>query len=57
VLKTFSDRLIALGYDKIIIDPDKENDRAISAYRKAGFVPIENSNADDILLMQYQTKQ
>lgn len=56
VLKTFANRLMDLGYEKIIIDPDKENERAIRAYKKAGFVPMKNSKADDILLMQYQTK-
>ena len=56
VLATFVERLQALGYATIIIDPDASNNRAIRAYKKAGFRVIEElkNKTGDVLLMAHQ---
>ncbi len=54
-LKKFVAILLELGHDTIIIDPDPENARAIRAYEKAGFRPVEayNRQVTDCLIMAY----
>ena len=55
-LKAFVDILRSLGHSTIIIDPDPDNARAIRAYEKAGFRPVEayNRNTTDCLIMAHQ---
>lgn len=55
-LQKFTESLRSEGYDTIVIDPDRNNIRAVRAYHKAGFQPITNllDKTGDILLMQYQ---
>jgi aminoglycoside 6'-N-acetyltransferase len=36
-IQVFSDRLLACGTPRVVIDPDPANTRAIRAYEKAGF--------------------
>lgn len=56
VLSAFVDRLVPLGYETIIIDPDPGNKRAVRAYEKAGFERIEafNRNTTDCVILQYK---
>ena len=44
ILRQFSDDLLAKGATRLIIDPASSNDRAISAFRKAGFEIYETRN-------------
>jgi aminoglycoside 6'-N-acetyltransferase len=37
-IRAFTERLLANGTSRVVIDPDPENARAIRAYEKAGFV-------------------
>lgn len=37
-IRTFTERLLAKGTPRVVIDPDPGNKRAIRAYEKAGFV-------------------
>jgi aminoglycoside 6'-N-acetyltransferase len=37
-IRSFAERLLALGTPRVVIDPDPANARAIRAYAKAGFV-------------------
>lgn len=55
VLKAFAKRLVEQGHEKIIIDPDCRNKRAVRAYEKAGFRAIEAllGKTGDTLLMQF----
>ncbi len=55
VLTAFVRKLQADGYEKIIIDPDPRNRRAIRAYEKAGFEPVRELEglSEDTLIMQY----
>lgn len=59
VLKKFVAILKELGHETIIIDPDPDNARAIRAYEKAGFRPVEayNRQTKDCLIMAYQNLQ
>lgn len=56
VLGSFVDKLSSEGFEKIIIDPDPANTRAVRAYEKAGFVPLKEykKSQGGILLMQYK---
>ena len=49
VLKAFTQRLRAEGYETILIDPDITNRRAVRAYEKAGFRPliVSRESSDD----------
>jgi aminoglycoside 6'-N-acetyltransferase len=55
VLRAFVRKLRRDGYDRIIIDPDPANLRAVRAYRKAGFREIVDllGRTDDSLLMEH----
>jgi aminoglycoside 6'-N-acetyltransferase len=55
VLRAFVRNLRRDGYDRIIIDPDPANLRAVRAYRKAGFREIADllGRTDDSLLMEH----
>ena len=55
VLKAFTNQLLSEGFDNIIIDPDYRNSRAVRAYEKAGFRPIDTllGKTGDTLLMQF----
>jgi aminoglycoside 6'-N-acetyltransferase len=50
IIKHFSAKLFGEGATRLIIDPDKTNAHAISAYLKAGFTPYDEYEGD--LLMQ-----
>jgi aminoglycoside 6'-N-acetyltransferase len=54
VLRQFGDDLLAKGAARLIIDPISSNDRAISAYRKAGFEILETR--DGVTLMSRNPK-
>lgn len=58
-LAKFVRMLIGNGYRTIIIDPDPGNTRAVRAYQKAGFRPIERLEGkySDVLLMQYDLNE
>ncbi|MGN6209564.1 GNAT family N-acetyltransferase [Asticcacaulis sp.] len=49
ILRQFSDDLLARGATRLVIDPASSNDRAISAFRKAGFEIYETR--DGVTLM------
>jgi len=44
ILRQFGDDLLAKGATRLVIDPGSHNDRALSAYRKAGFESLETRN-------------
>ena len=54
ILRQFGDILLAKGATRLVIDPDSSNDRAISAYRKAGFEILETRG--DVTLMSRNPK-
>lgn len=58
-LREFARARVEDGYRTIIIDPDPGNDRAIRAYEKAGFRPIERLRGKyaDVHLMQYELNE
>jgi aminoglycoside 6'-N-acetyltransferase len=41
ILKHFAAKLFSEGATRLVIDPDKENARAIACYLKAGFLPYD----------------
>jgi aminoglycoside 6'-N-acetyltransferase len=50
IVKHFAAKLFAEGATRLVIDPDKNNGRAIVAYMKAGFTPYAEFEGD--LLME-----
>jgi aminoglycoside 6'-N-acetyltransferase len=50
IVKAFAQKLFAEGATRLVIDPDKNNARAIAAYIKAGFTPYAEADGD--LLME-----
>ena len=54
-LAAFIAGLRNLGYNTIIIDPDRNNKRAVRAYMKAGFRPVPHLDGQtgDVLIMQH----
>jgi aminoglycoside 6'-N-acetyltransferase len=50
IVKHFAAKLFAEGATRLVIDPDKNNARAIAAYMKAGFTPYAEFEGD--LLME-----
>ena len=54
ILRQFGDELLAKGATRLVIDPSGSNDRAISAYRKAGFEIYETR--DGVTLMSRNPK-
>jgi aminoglycoside 6'-N-acetyltransferase len=50
IVKHFAAKLFAEGATRLVIDPDKSNQRAIAAYKKAGFTPFDEVDGD--LLME-----
>ena len=58
-LAAFVAYLRGLGHETIIIDPDPANARAVRAYSKAGFRPVErllDRTGDDVRIMQFDPK-
>ncbi len=55
VLQAFVQKLRAEGFDRIVIDPDPANKRAVRAYSKAGFREIGDlsGKTDGCLLMEF----
>lgn len=53
MVRQFTDQLLAEGAPRVIIDPHPENERAIRAYRKAGFLEIDRRTSPygDVVLM------
>lgn len=51
----FTRKLFEDGHRTIIIDPDRDNTRAVRAYTKAGFrsLPHLEGRTGDVLIMQY----
>jgi aminoglycoside 6'-N-acetyltransferase len=54
ILRQFGDDLLARGATRLVIDSNSANDRAISAYRKAGFEIFETR--DGVVLMSRSPK-
>lgn len=54
ILKQFGDDLLAKGATRLVVDPASSNDRAISAFRKAGF-DIDETR-DGVTLMSRSPK-
>jgi aminoglycoside 6'-N-acetyltransferase len=54
ILRQFGDDLLARGATRLVIDPASSNDRAISAFRKAGFEIYETR--DGVTLMSRSPK-
>jgi aminoglycoside 6'-N-acetyltransferase len=50
IVRAFSHKLFAEGATRLVIDPDKRNERAIACYTKAGFRPFGEHEGD--LLME-----
>jgi aminoglycoside 6'-N-acetyltransferase len=50
VVKSFAAKLFAEGATRLVIDPDKQNTRAIACYSKAGFTAFAEHESD--LLME-----
>jgi aminoglycoside 6'-N-acetyltransferase len=50
IVKAFAAKLFAEGATRLVIDPDKQNARAIACYSKAGFTPFAEHVGD--LLME-----
>ncbi|MFA6157442.1 GNAT family N-acetyltransferase [Mesorhizobium sp.] len=53
IVRQFVEELFGEGAPRIVIDPDPANIRAIRAYEKAGFRPIDRRQSEygDVLLM------
>ena len=49
IISAFAHRLFAEGHRHLVIDPDKQNHRAIRAYEKAGFVSYDETK-DSVLM-------
>lgn len=54
ILRHFAAKLFAEGAARIVIDPELENDHAVSAYMKAGFTPYDTveQTGGTVLLME-----
>lgn len=54
-LKAFVEMLLSEGHERILIDPDPKNERAVGCYRKVGFeiVPDLVGKTDDSLIMEF----
>jgi aminoglycoside 6'-N-acetyltransferase len=50
IIKYFAAKLFCEGAQRLIIDPDAANERAVAAYLKAGFTPYDTFKGD--LLME-----
>lgn len=55
VVRMMADMLWDMGHRAILIDPDETNARAVRAYEKAGFQPIEalRGKTGDFLIMRF----
>jgi aminoglycoside 6'-N-acetyltransferase len=51
IVKHFAAKLFSEGATRLIIDPDKNNSRAIAAYIKAGFTPYDEYEGDILMEM------
>jgi aminoglycoside 6'-N-acetyltransferase len=54
IVKCFAAKLFAEGATRLVIDPDKRNQRAIAAYKKVGFTQYGEFEGD--LLMELLSK-
>lgn len=59
VLQAFVGKLRAEGHERIVIDPDPANLRAVKAYRKAGFRELGNlpGPTENCLLMEFKVTE
>ncbi len=55
IVRAFCIKLLGEGAERIVIDPDVANVRAVRAYRKAGFLPVGEYRSSDgaTLLMRF----
>jgi len=56
MLRLYADHLIGRGAQEVVIDPDPENERAVRAYRRAGFQDVAlrpDCDGDMTLVMRY----
>ena len=53
IVRQFVEQLFEEGGPRVIIDPDPANGRAVRAYEKAGFRPIDRRQSEygDVVLM------
>ncbi len=53
MLRIYANHLLQTGASKVVIDPDPENERAVRAYRRAGFrdVALRRDGAGDMTLV------
>src|SRR4051794_600973 len=54
-IRSFTERLLANGTPRVVIDPDPANARAITAYQKAGFVKdrvVDTPDGPALLMMR-----
>ena len=49
IVKHFAAKLFSEGATRLVIDPDKRNERAVMAYMKAGFTPF-GTHENDLLM-------
>ena len=49
IIGVFVHRLIAEGHHHLVIDPDKQNHRAIRAYEKAGFIKYDETETSILM--------
>ena len=49
IAKCFARRLFADGATRIVVDPDKRNQRAIAAYARAGFRPYDEAGGNVLM--------
>jgi aminoglycoside 6'-N-acetyltransferase len=58
-LRAFVDMLRQHGHDRIVIDPDPANARAVRAYEKTGFRPVPGllGRTGDALIMQFEANE
>jgi aminoglycoside 6'-N-acetyltransferase len=59
IVRQFVEQLFEEGVPRVIIDPDPANGRAIRAYEKAGFRPIDRRQSEygDVVLMAVDAEE
>ncbi len=57
-LRARAEALLAQGYPAVVIDPDPANERAVRAYRRAGFVGdriAPSEDGDPVIVMEFRS--
>jgi aminoglycoside 6'-N-acetyltransferase len=59
IVRQFVEQLFEEGVPRVIIDPDPANGRAVRAYEKAGFRPIDRRQSEygDVVLMAIDAEE